>query len=96
MHLFGETPRGLVDREDFLRENLGNVLCVIDFTNKHQGFVNLNQVIEFVVILVYAKHSKFRFQIFDRGNAVGFVGLSGDAPAHFADQTSHAHDGAAG
>ena len=96
MHLFGETLGSLVDGEDFLREDFGNVLVIIDLADEHQRFIDLEEVVEFVVILVHTKHAKIRFQILGGGDTVGLVGLAGNASAHFAYQAGHAHNGAAG
>ena len=92
MHLFGETPRGLIDREDFLRENLGNVLVVVRFADDKNGLIRLKQRLVLVVILVHAEHLKRAGQILNGGDGIRLVAAPGDASLDCSNQPAQAGD----
>ena len=87
-------PRRVLQRDDFLRENLRLVVADVDLADDQDGFVRHEQLAVFVVVLVQAEHLHRAFQVLQRHHRVGLAALLGDALLHRGDQPADARQAA--
>ena len=64
MNLFRKAAGDVVQRHDFLGENLWPIISGIDLTDDEDGFALDKQLAITVVVFIHAKHLHGAFQIF--------------------------------
>src|SRR5271168_501157 len=88
MDLLGVFARGGGEGNNFLGENLGLVIAVVDFADDEDGGVGLEELAVLVEVLIHAEELHGAFEVFNSDEGVGFVAFFGDAILYGGDETA--------